>query len=269
MRKLSLFSLLLALGLLLGACGGGNTENNATPAGGEATEGTESAEKVLVGIDVTFPPFEYEENGQYKGIDVDLINAIAADQGFEVELKPMDFKGIIPALLADQIDVAIAGMSITDERKEKVDFADPYFDAGVTLVTKKGNSEITKPEDVAGKIIAAKKGTIGADKAAEINEQYGAKEVRLFDDSPSMFQEVANGNAEVLLEDFPVVAYAIATNEKLDLQIVGDRLNGDQYGIAVKKGENQELLQKINTGLKNLKDSGKYDEILNTYLATE
>lgn len=271
MKKFSLLSLFIAFAFLLAACGGGNTENNAgNESGNEATEGTNTetaAEKVVVGVDMTYPPFEYEnENGERVGIDIDLIKAIAEDQGFEIDIKPMDFKGIIPALLADQLDVAIAGISITEDRKKKVDFSDPYFEAGLTLVTAEGNNDISKPEDLAGKVIAVKKGTTGADKAEELSEQYGAKEVRLFDDSPSMFQEVANGNADVLIEDYPVVAYAISTKEALGLQIVGERLNGDNYGIAVKKGENAELLQKINQGLKNLKDSGKYDEIVNTYL---
>lgn len=265
MKKFSLISLLFAFVLLLAACGN-STEK---PAGNESGESAETtAEKIVVGVDTTYPPFEYEnEKGEYVGIDIDLIKAIAEDQGFEIELKPMDFKGIIPALLADQLDVAIAGMSITDERKEKVDFSEPYFEAGLSLVVAEGNKDIAKAEDVKDKIIAVKKGTTGADKAQELGDQYGAKEVRLFDDSPSMFQEVSNGNADVLLEDYPVIAYAISQKEALGLQIVGDRLNGDNYGIAVKKGENQELLQKINAGLKNLKGSGKYDEIVNTYLA--
>ncbi|MFD1736971.1 amino acid ABC transporter substrate-binding protein/permease [Bacillus salitolerans] len=250
MKKWYLLSIIAILSLLLSACGSsGNSDKT-----------------YIVGVDTTYPPFEFEEDGEYKGIDIDLIHAIAEDQGLEIEIKPMDFKGIIPALLSDNLDVAIAGMSITEDRKEKVDFSNPYFDAGLTLVVAADNSDITSPEDLSGKLIAVKKGTTGADKADELAAEYNA-EVRLFDDSPSMFQEVANGNADVLIEDYPVVAYAIGQNESLGLKIVGERLNGDQYGIAVKKGENQDLLEKINDGLQNLRDSGKYDEILNTYLS--
>ncbi|MCH1625681.1 transporter substrate-binding domain-containing protein [Ferdinandcohnia quinoae] len=230
---------------------------------GSSSGGAEK--KVKVGIDTTYPPFEFEDGGDYVGIDIELIKAIAEDQDFEIEFKPMDFKGIIPALTAGQLDVAIAGMSITDARKKEVDFSEPYFEAGLSLVVNKDNSEITGPEDLKGKMIAVKKGTTGADMAAELAEEHGT-EVRLFDDSPAMFQEVSNGNADVLIEDYPVIAYAISQNTNLKLKIVGDRLNGDFYGIAVEKGKNADLLKKINEGLNNLRDNGKYDEIVNKYL---
>ncbi|WP_456273133.1 transporter substrate-binding domain-containing protein [Bacillus sp. AK031] len=261
MKKGSLFSLLMALVLVLAACGTNNAANDS----GDEGSGDNGGTTYTVGTDTTYPPFEFEEGGEYKGIDIDLIRAIAEEEGFNIELKPMDFGGIIPAIQADQLDVAIAGMSITDERKEKVDFSDPYFDAGLTLVVSEDNNDITSVEDLEGKIVAVKNGTTGADKAEELKDEVGIKEIRQFNDSPSMFQEVANGNADVLIEDYPVIAYAIKTKD-LGLKTVGDRLNGDQYGIAVLKGENQELLDKINSGLQKLRDSGEYDEILNRYL---
>lgn len=253
MKKLIFLSLFLMVSLVLAACGGD-----------KESEGV-SADKVYkVGVDTTYPPFEYEEGGEYKGIDIDLINAIAENKGFKIELSPMDFGGIIPAMQANQLDVAIAGMSITDERKKVVDFSEPYFDAGLTLVVKNENSDITQLSDLKGKKVAVKKGTTGAKFAQDHASEYGYETVQ-FNDSPAMFQEVANGNADVLIEDYPVIAYAIAQKD-LGLKIVGERLNGDQYGIAVLKGENQELLSLINEGLQELRDSGKYDEILNTYL---
>lgn len=260
MKKFSLVSLMLMFVLMLAACGGDKTASNS----GSGDKGEEKKE-YTVGIDTTYPPFEYEEGGEYKGIDIDLINAIAESQGFKIKLSPMDFGGIIPAMQAGQLDIAIAGMSITDERKKVVDFSEPYFDAGITLVVKKDNSDIKAVSDLKGKTVAVKKGTIGA-KFAQENADKEGFEVTQFNDSPAMFQEVANGNADALIEDYPVIAYAIAQKD-LGLKIVGDRLNGDQYGIAVLKGENQELLEKINKGLAELKESGKYDEILNTYLA--
>jgi glutamine transport system substrate-binding protein len=249
MKKINIFSLLLILSLLLAACG---------------TSGGKEGEVVKVGVDTTYPPFEFEENGEQKGIDIELIKAIAKDQGFKIEIEAMDFKGIIPALQTGELDVAIAGMSITDERKKVVDFSKPYFDAGLTLVVAKDNDTIQSPDDLKGKKIAVKKGTTGAKFAQDLAKENGADVVQ-FNDSPSMFQEVSNGNADVLIEDYPVVAYAIAQKD-LGLKIVGDRLNGDQYGIAVQKGENEELLKKINKGLAELKKNGEYDKIVNKYL---
>lgn len=262
MKKFGLFSLLLVFVLVLAACGSEETGGGSEDAG---NSGGEEAKTYKVGIDTTYPPFEFEEGGEYKGIDIDIINAIAEDQGFKIELSPMDFGGIIPAMQAGQLDVAIAGMSITDKRKKVVDFSDPYFDAGLTLTVKKDNDEISSPEDLEGKTVAVKKGTTGATWAQDNKDKYGIAKVVQFNDSPAMFQEVSNGNADVLIEDYPVIAYAIGQND-LGLKTVGDRLNGDQYGIAVLKGENKDLLEKINKGLEELKDSGKYDEILDKYL---
>ncbi|ALS75227.1 glutamine ABC transporter substrate-binding protein [Planococcus rifietoensis] len=259
MKKWTLLALLLAVLTVLAACGGSEEESGSGESGGG------EGEAYRVGIDTTYPPFEFEEDGEYTGIDIDLINAIAENQGFEIEFNPMDFGGIIPALQAGQLDVAIAGMSITDERKEIVDFSDPYFDAGLSLVVAEDNNDITALEDLEGKTVAVKSGTTGAQFARDNEAEYGY-EISQFEDSPSMFQEVSNGNADVLLEDYPVIAYAIAESE-LALKTVGERLTGDQYGIAVLKGENAELLEQINAGLQELRDSGEYDEILNKYIA--
>lgn len=256
MKKFGLLSLLLILSLFIAACGG--TEEKAD----DTKE--ETAKVYKVGVDVTYPPFEFKEGNEYKGIDIDLINAIAENQGFEIELSPMDFGGIIPAMQANQLDVAIAGMSITDERKKVVDFSEPYFDAGLTVVVKKDNAEIKSVDDLKGKTVAVKKGTTGAKYATDNATKLDIKVVQ-FNDSPAMFQEVSNGNADALIEDYPVISYAIAQQD-LGLKIVGDRLNGDQYGIAVLKGENADLLEKINKGLAELKEDGTYDEIVKTYL---
>jgi glutamine transport system substrate-binding protein len=254
MKKLGLFSLLLILSIFIAACGSKET----------ADEKDKGGKVYKVGVDTTYPPFEFKEGNDYKGIDIELINAIAKNQDFKIELSPMDFGGIIPAMQANQLDVAIAGMSITDERKKVVDFSTPYFDAGLTVIVKEDNSSIKSVDDLKGKKVAVKKGTTGAKYAQDNAAKLGITVVQ-FNDSPAMFQEVSNGNADALIEDYPVISYAIAQKD-LGLKIVGDRLNGDQYGIAVLKGQNQDLLKKINKGLEELKKDGTYDKIIKTYL---
>ncbi len=252
MKRLHLVSIAIMLVVVLAACGKSDTTSS-------------SATVYKVGVDTTYPPFEYKEGDVYKGIDIDLINAIAKNQGFKIKLSPMDFGGIIPAMQANQLDVAIAGMSITDDRKKVVDFSTPYFEAGLTVVVKKDNTTIKSVNDLKGKTVAAKKGTSGAKYAQDHASELNIKVVQ-FSDSPSMFQEVANGNADALIEDYPVISYAIAKKD-IGLKIVGDRLNGDQYGIAVLKGQNGDLLKKIDKGLAELKKDGTYDKIINSYLS--
>ncbi|WP_160676904.1 transporter substrate-binding domain-containing protein [Clostridium sp. C8-1-8] len=223
------------------------------------------SKKYVIATDATFAPFEYEKDGKYVGIDVEILDAVAKSENFQYELKPMNFKGIIPGITSNQIDGAIAGMSITDERKKTLDFSDAYFNAGISIVVKADNNSIKSVDDLKGKIFAVKKGTAGSKYAEQVKDKYNAN-IRYFDDSPSMFQEVINGNADVNFEDYPVIAYKIATDSTPSLKVVGDRLTKDTYGFAVNKGKNKELLDKFNAGLKKIKDNGEYDKILAKYI---
>lgn len=223
------------------------------------------SEKYTIATDTTFAPFEYEdEDGNFVGIDMDLLAAIADDQGFEYEIQQVGFDAAVQSLEAGQCDGVIAGMSITDERKEKFDFSDPYFDSGVQMAVKSDNTDITSYEDLKGKNVAVKKGTEGYDYADSIKDKYGFT-MTTFDDSSNMYEDVKSGNSVACFEDYPVIAYAI--NQGQPLKLVGDKQQGSSYGFAVKKGENAELLEKFNAGLKNLKENGKYQEILDKYLS--
>ena len=250
MKKLSAILLMLVLvtGLLTG-CGGKK----------------ESEEKVYtIATDAAYAPFSFEVDGKYAGIDVDILDAIAKIEGFEYELKPMNFNGIIPGLTANQLDAAIAGMSITEERAKVLDFSNGYYESGIVAVVNASNDSIKSESDFVGKRFAVKKGTTGA-KYVEDNTDALKASIRYFDDSPSMFQEVINGNADITFEDLPVIGYQISLDKDSKLKIVGDKLTKADYGFAVKKGKNQELLEKFNSGLKKLKESGEYEEILNKY----
>ena len=254
-QNMMLLSVVAALGL--SGCDQPNTTASSTPA--------TTADKVYkVGVDNTYPPFEFTKDGKLIGIDVDLITAIAKDQGFKIDIEQMDFSGIIPAMQAGMLDIGMGGMSITDKRKETVDFSEPYFAAGVSLVVANNNQTITSLDDLSGKKVVVKNGTVGASFADKNTKQYGYSIIQV-SDSASMFQEVTNGTADALMEDYPVISYAIATGG-LKLKTVGERLTGDNYGISVLKGKNDELLKMINKGLTNLQDNGEYDKIIANYL---
>jgi polar amino acid transport system substrate-binding protein len=222
--------------------------------------------KYVIATDAKYAPFSFEENDKYKGIDVEILDAIAKEEGFEYELKPMDFDGIIPGLASNQLDGAIAGMSITDERQKSLDFSEPYFEAGLSIITNASNTAINGESDLQGKKASLKKGTAGAKFAEDNKDKYGLQ-LNYFSDSPSMFQAVENGNADFALEDYPVIAYKIKVDTGSKLKIAGNKVTKANYGFAVNKGQNADLLKKFNEGLKKIKDNGKYDEIVKQYIS--
>ncbi|MGX7730002.1 amino acid ABC transporter substrate-binding protein/permease [Rhodococcus sp. 2H158] len=218
----------------------------------------------VIATDVTFAPFEFQnEQGDFVGIDMDLIREIAEDQGFTVEVRPLGFDAALQAVQADQADGVIAGMSITEERKQVFDFSDPYFESGVQMAVLAGNDEVASYADLAGKRVAVKNGTEGAAFAESIKDEYGFTTV-YFADSASMYDEVRTGNSVAVFDDYPVLAYGIAQGN--GLKTVTEKEAGASYGFAVNKGRNPELLTAFNAGLQNLRDNGRYDEIVESYL---
>lgn len=223
-------------------------------------------ENICVATDTTFAPFEFvDDSGEMVGVDMDLLAAIAEDQGFEYEVQPLGFSAAVTALEAKQVDGVIAGMSITDERKEKYDFSEAYYDSGVGMAVH-ADSDIASYEDLKGETVAVKMGTDGQAFAEGIAEEYGF-EIKVMEGSDEMYQDVLVGNSAACFDDYPVLGFEISRGKNLKLPLPMEA--GSQYGFAVVKGENAELLEMFNTGLANLKESGKYDEILATYISTE
>ena len=220
--------------------------------------------KYLIATDTTFAPFEFEDNGEMVGIDMDILAAIAEDQGFEYELKVLGFNAAVTALESKQVDGVIAGMSITEERAQKYDFSDPYYESGVVMAIKSGNTNIKSYEDLKGQSVAVKNGTEGASFAESVKDKYGFT-VKYFDESSQMYDEVLVGNSVACFEDFPVVAYAI--NQGLGLTIPTEKEAGSSYGFAVYKNATPELLEMFNAGLKNIIENGTYQQILDKYTA--
>lgn len=221
----------------------------------------------LIATDVTFAPFEFQdESGNLVGIDMDLLKAISEDQGFTYNVNAVGFDAALQGVTGGQFNGMIAGMSITDARKATFDFSDPYFESGVQMGVLDSDDSVTSYEDLRGKTVAVKNGTEGATFAESIKDQYGFT-TRYFADSSSMFDEVRTGNSAAVFEDYPVLAYGIKQGN--GFKTVTEKEPGASYGFAVAKGQNQDLLREFNAGLANLKASGQYDEILDTYLNSE
>lgn len=216
--------------------------------------------------DNAFAPFEFVDtdgSGEYVGVDMELLAAIAEDQGFTYEMHNEGFDAAMGAVQAGQADAMIAGMTIRPDREETFDFSEGYFEDGSILVVAASNTTIASEADLAGKVVAAKKGTTSTEYAESIKDQYGFT-INYFEDSPTMYQAVVNGNADACFEDYSVIGWAIK-EDGVALKTLGEIVNPGYYGFAVKKGENAELIDLFNAGLKNLKENGKYEEILSKY----
>lgn len=213
--------------------------------------------------DTTFPPFEFQtQGGDYRGIDMDMLKEIAKREDFTYTLKPMSFNAGVQAVQAGQVDGILAGMSITDERKQTFDFGTPYYKSGIVMAVA-NKSKVDSLDDLKGKTVAAKTGSSGAMYAQRMAKKYDFK-ITYFNDSNTMYNDVIIGNTVAAFEDQPVMAYAIQQGTKM--KIVTDPDDGNWYGFGVKKGDNAELLKKFNEGYAKIVKDGTYDKIVNRYL---
>lgn len=231
---------------------------------GCATGDDETSETFIIGTDTTYAPFEFmDDSGNFVGIDMDLLEAIAEDQGFDYEIQPMGFNAAVQALESQQVDAVMAAMGVTEEREQSFDFSDEYFETD-TMFAVRADSDFNSLEDLDGQQVAVKTGTTGAAIAMDMQGEYGYSVIQ-FEDSVNMYEDVMVGNSAAAVEDYPVVAFAINTGQ-VDFRIIGEPLDSIPLGVAVPKGENQEFLEMFNAGLANLRESGGYDEILDRYI---
>ena len=232
--------------------------------GKEGETSSDTAEKVYTIVsDNAFAPFEsYDKDAaEYVGIDMDIMAAIAEDQGFKYNMMNVGFDPALAKVQAGQADAVIAGMTINDKRKEIFDFSEGYFEDGQVMVVAK-DSEIKSIDDLKGKVVATKNGTMGAEYA-EANKEKVGYTTKAFEGSNEQYQAIINGNCVACFEDYTVIGDAIKNG--VELKTVGDKINPSEYGFAVKKGQNAELIEMFNKGLANIKANGKYDEILEKY----
>ncbi len=214
-----------------------------------------SATELVVATDTAFVPFEFKKDGKYVGFDIDMWDAIASDLDVKYELRPMDFNGIIPALQTGQVDVALAGITIKDSRKEVIDFSDGYYDSGFLLMVPT-DSKISGEKDLAGKSIALKTGTSAADYA---NENFTKSELRLFPNVDNAYLELRTGRVDAAMHDTPNVLYYIANAGNGAVKSVGKQMLAHEYGIGFPKGS--ALVERVNKVLAAMKKDGRYDAI--------
>lgn len=215
----------------------------------------------------TFEPFEIQDSkggysGKNPGIEIEMLKKIAKHEHFNYKLKPMSFNGDLQALEGGQVDAVIAGMSVTNERKQKFDFSKPYYTDGVMMAVAK-NSKITSLKQLKGKTVSAKSGTSAALFVKSNQKKYGYK-VRYFDSSNTMWNDVKNGNTDATFDDGPVLQYGIRTGVPLKI-VTKKPIDAQPVAVGFQKGKNLALQKKVNDGITWLKKTGQMKQIINKY----
>ena len=214
-------------------------------------------DKITVGVDTSFVPFEFKQGDKYVGFDIDLWDAIAKKMNISYELRPMDFGGLIPGLQSRNLDVAMAGITITDARKQVVDFSDGYYNADLLMAVKTGNNSITRFSDLAGKKVGLKQGTAAA---TFMKSKYKANYIE-FPNIDNAYLDLQAGNLDAVVHDSPNVLYYVKTAGGGKVKSTGesDSILPQQYGFAMQK--NSSLTPKINAALEALRADGTYSKI--------
>ncbi|MDO6442943.1 MULTISPECIES: transporter substrate-binding domain-containing protein [unclassified Marinobacter] len=218
-----------------------------------------SAETLRVATDPSFVPFEMldQETGEMIGFDMEIIAEVAERAGFDYNINTMDFNGIIPALQTGNVDIAIAGITITDEREKIVDFSDPYYDSGLRILVRQDNDNVTEISDLEGLKIGSKIGSTSYDFLKKnLDENDG---VTPYPGSSDMYMALMSRSVDAVFYDAPNVGYFARTKGEGKVKTVGQLYEGQQYGIALKNGS--EWVDEVNEALAAMKEDGTYKTI--------
>lgn len=220
-----------------------------------------AADQLRVGTHPTFAPFEFMDSGsgEYVGFDIDLIREVGKRLGKEVEIVNMGFDALIPAVLTNQLDVAASGITITEERKKRVSFSDPYYEAGLgMLVREESSKELTNMASLKNRTVCVQIGTTGAEAAKKIE---GAT-IKAFNTSADAFMELRNKGCEAVVTDRPVIGYFMVKNKRAakGLVMFNYDSNVELLGLAMNKN-NADLVAQVNKALSDMKADGTYQKI--------
>jgi len=221
--------------------------------------GPATAETLQAVTDPSFVPFEMmdQETGEMVGFDMDILAEVAERAGFDYELTTMDFNGIIPALQTGNAHVAIAGITITEEREKIVDFTDPYYDSGLRILKRSDDDGIEDLEDLAGKKIGTK---IGSTSYDFLQNQFGdGADITPYPGSADMYMALMSGSVDAVFYDAPNVGYFAKTKGGDRVTTTGPLYEGQQYGLAFVEGS--EWVDDANAALAAMKEDGTYAEI--------
>ena len=267
-----LVAALAAAVLVLGACGDDGDDDVESTSGSGTGSSSAAADvdliedgKLTVCSDIPYAPFEFEDGGDLKGIDVDLVKGIAGELGLEADFRDTDFDGIFAALAAGNCDMVASAVSITEERKKENLFSDGYFEIHQSLLVRKDDADTYKElADLKGKVVGVQSETTGAAFAQEESEAAGY-EVKEFTGADELFTALKAGQIEAILQDFPVNLHNAETTGDTVVTKQFTEEEAEEYGFVIKQG-NEDLQKAVNDALATLREAGDYDEILEEYL---
>lgn len=260
LKKFISMMLVTACVFAMTACG--SNSGSSGEAGDSGESAAEGKETLVMATNAEFPPYEYHEGDDIVGIDADIAAAICEELGCELKIEDIDFDSIIPAVDSGKADFGAAGMTVTPDREKNVNFTDTYATA-VQVIIVKEDSDIAKPEDLEGKKIGVQLGTTGDIYVAD---EFGQDSVEQYKKGFEAVQALTQDKIDaVVIDNEPAKAFVA---EAEGLKILDTSYAEEEYAIAVSK-DNEELLEKINTALASLKDSGKLDEIVAKYITSE
>ena len=276
MKKLVTLILALALTLSLAACGGGNasTSGSTSSAGSDAASSSEAGFTTAVdgvlsmATEATFPPYEYYDGDAIVGIDVEIAQAIADKLGLELQVTDIAFDSIIPGVQSGKYDLGLAGMTVTDERLEQVNFSDSYA-TGVQVVIVKEGGKVTSVDDLfadgASNVIGTQTGTTGFLYATWDIQDAGLGEVKSFAKTTDAVEALKNGQVDCVILDNEPAKALVAANEGAGLSILDTEYAVEDYAAAISK-DNTALLEAVNGALKELIADGTVQSILDKYI---
>lgn len=258
--KKPLIAMVAGCALLLGACGGADS-------GSEKGDKKEEKKVLNVGTEATFAPFEFMDKGEVTGFDVDLLNAVAEEAGYEVKIDNTGWDAMFAGLQSKQLDIGMAGVTITEERLESYDFSNPYFESK-TMIAFKDGVKIEKAEDLKGKKLGVQNGTTGQFAAEKVVGQ-NSKDISKYETAALMFQALQGDNVEAVVTDIAVALEYQKKNPDAEIQTVSDekQFESEYYGIVFPKGS--ELKDEFDKALTAVIDNGKYAEIYKKWFEEE
>ena len=218
--------------------------------------------KLVMVTNAEFPPYEFHDQNAIVGIDVEIAGAIAEQLGLELEIEDIAFDSIIPEIVSGKADIGAAGMTVTEDRKQNVDFSDTYAHATQVIIVKE-DSEIKGVADLEGKIMGVQQGTTGD---IYVSGDYGDAAVERYAKGMEAVQALAQGKVDaVVIDGEPAKQYI---KEVEGLKIIDESYTDEDYAIAIKKG-NTAMVEAVNAALAELKSEGKLDEIVAKYIQAE